>query len=339
MLTPNLSRQTILTAGNSCANVRRPSVPGRGQLCVEVSELCSSGWGACCLPWRFSPWPGRPGWSRRRRWTSTRTTVYEGEAAKIDTATGAFDKKPAYAITRTKADSEKSSDDDVLFVETSCAVFDTGGARECVNGNDPDLITASIDIFATDRETALAVDDKNLPDDAVPHEGLINKFPFDVEKKTYPFWDGTIGRAVDIEYDGTETLSGSRPTEFTYTVDRRADRDRRGRRRHLRQHGHGLRRPEDGVDRQVRPGPAAVPRRRHAGAGHPGHRHRRHGQGRRRRGRDQRQDRSTCCSPSPDRRLRRRRPLPARRLSCCCATQPASGQRVAERKEKVGAGA
>ena len=72
------------------------------------------------------------------------------------------EKKPVYAITRTKADSEKSSDDHVLFVETGCAVFDTGGARECVNGNDPDLITASIDIYAEDRKTALSVDDKNL---------------------------------------------------------------------------------------------------------------------------------------------------------------------------------
>ena len=81
------------------------------------------------------------------------TTVYDGEAAKIDSA-GGFDKKPVYAITRTESDSKKSSDDHVLFVETSCAVFDTGGARECVNGNDPDLITASIDIFATSRTTA-----------------------------------------------------------------------------------------------------------------------------------------------------------------------------------------
>ena len=40
------------------------------------------------------------------------------------------------------------------MVETACAVFDTGGAQECVNGNDPDLITATIDTFAEDRVTA-----------------------------------------------------------------------------------------------------------------------------------------------------------------------------------------
>jgi hypothetical protein len=146
------------------------------------------------------------------------TTVYEGQAAKIDPATGAFDKKPVYAIRETKSDSKKSSDEVVIMIETACAVFDTGGAQVCVNGNDPDLITASVDIFATDRVTALSVDDKNLPEGTVVPEGLVNKFPFDVEKKSYPFWDGDIGRAVDIEYDGTEELFGLDTYRFSYTV-------------------------------------------------------------------------------------------------------------------------
>ena len=116
------------------------------------------------------------------------------------------------------ADSNKSDDNTVVMVENACAVFDTGGAQECVNGNDPDLITASIDVFAEDRVTALAVSDKNLPADAVPHEGLVNKFPFDVQKKTYPFWDGDVGRAVDIDYKGTKTLFGLKTYEYPYTI-------------------------------------------------------------------------------------------------------------------------
>nr|WP_237447678.1 DUF3068 domain-containing protein [Nocardioides flavescens] len=145
-------------------------------------------------------------------------TVYTGEAAKIDPATGDFDRRPVYALTDTKADSEASSSDHVLFVTTQCAVFDTGGEKVCVDGEDPDLITANIDVFATDRTTALSVDDKNLPADAVPHEGLVNKFPFDVQKKAYPFWDGTLGRAVDIEYQDTETVDGLETYRFSYTV-------------------------------------------------------------------------------------------------------------------------
>jgi hypothetical protein len=146
------------------------------------------------------------------------TTIYEGQAAKLDPLTGDFDSKPAYAIRRTLADSKKSSDDHVIMVETACAVFDTGGAQECVNGNDPDLITATIDIFAEDRVTAEAVEDKNLPPDAVPHSGLINKFPFDAKQKTFCLWDGDVGNCVDIDYKGTETLFGLKTYKSSYTV-------------------------------------------------------------------------------------------------------------------------
>jgi hypothetical protein len=145
-------------------------------------------------------------------------TVYAGQAAKLDPASGAFDFKPAYAIRYTRVDSDKSGDDHVIMVETACAVFDTGGAQVCVNGNDPDLITASVDTFAEDRVTALAVDDSKLPSDSVPHEGLVNKFPFDVQKKTYPFWDGDAGKAVDIDYKGTKSLFGLDTYEFQYTI-------------------------------------------------------------------------------------------------------------------------
>ncbi len=47
-----------------------------------------------------------------------------------------------------------------------------------------------------------------LPADAVPHEGLVNKFPFGAEKKTYPYWDGSAGIVTDAVYDRTEQLDG-----------------------------------------------------------------------------------------------------------------------------------
>ena len=146
-------------------------------------------------------------------------TVYEGEGGKIDTATGEFNVGPVYAIQETKTDSDNSSDDHVLFVETSCLVKDTGGDRVCVDASDPNLLTADIDIFATDRRTGLAVDDDNLPADAGPHEGLINKWPFDVEKKTYPYWDGLVGRPLEMVYDGTESIQGLDTYRFVATVE------------------------------------------------------------------------------------------------------------------------
>ena len=146
-------------------------------------------------------------------------TLYEGEAAKINTSTDEFTPQPVYAVQETKADSEKSSDDHVLFVETSCLVVDTGGDRVCVDGDDPNLITADIDIFATDRVTALGVEDANLPPETVLHEGLVNKFPFDVEQKDYPYWDGLIGRPVDMVYEDTETIEGLETYRFVATVE------------------------------------------------------------------------------------------------------------------------
>ena len=97
----------------------------------------------------------------------------------------------------------------------------------------------------------------------------MNKFPFDVAKKAYPFWDGAIGRAVDIEYDGTEELFGLDTYRFTYTVTDEAIEVAEG---------------VDGtydntvtvnVDPRRVPssGPARTSSaswRRHAGAGHPG---------------------------------------------------------------------
>ena len=61
----------------------------------------------------------------------------------------------------------------------------------CLEDTDDRLITNSIDTFATDRRTAMATDKtKYLAEDAVVHEGLVNKWPFNAEKKTYPYWNG-----------------------------------------------------------------------------------------------------------------------------------------------------
>ena len=116
------------------------------------------------------------------------TTVYTGQAAKIDPLTGAFDKKHVYAIRRTKADSRALSDDHIILEEQACAGLRhrrCQGVRQRQRPR-PDHRQPST-IFAPDRVTAEAVEDKNLPADASHPEGLVNKFPFDVEKKTYPF--------------------------------------------------------------------------------------------------------------------------------------------------------
>jgi hypothetical protein len=134
------------------------------------------------------------------------TTSLAGDAAISDDPATAV---KATSITR--ANSQKSDDDVVVFVNSQCLVKDEGDVPNCVSADDPQerLISASTDDFATDRKTALAVNDpKYLPADAEAHRGLVNKWPFESEKKTYPYWDGTTGRAVPADFDGTTELNG-----------------------------------------------------------------------------------------------------------------------------------
>lgn len=149
------------------------------------------------------------------------TTYLSGEAQKLNPATGEVEDLAVNVRSVTESDTTVSDEDVVVFVNSTCAVVDDGDVPGCVDADDPDgrLVSASTDVFATDRRTALAVNDEDyLPADAVPHEGLINKFPFDAERKDYPYWDGMLDRAVTAEYTGTETLLGVETYVYTVSV-------------------------------------------------------------------------------------------------------------------------
>ena len=55
-------------------------------------------------------------------------------------------------------------------------------------------------------------DSKYLAEGAEEHEGLVNKWPFNAEKKTYPYWDGTLGRATVSAIKDFEKANGLSPT-------------------------------------------------------------------------------------------------------------------------------
>ena len=50
-------------------------------------------------------------------------------------------------------------------------------------------------------------------------EGLYFKFPFQTEKKTYPFWDGSLREAADIEFQETETIEGLEVYRFEQVIE------------------------------------------------------------------------------------------------------------------------
>jgi hypothetical protein len=148
------------------------------------------------------------------------TTRLAGTAEKLDPATGRVQSLQVRATRVTKSDDRRSDDHVIAFVTTTCLVVDRGDVPDCVDAKDPQrrLITASTDTFAADRRTAEAVNlAKYRAEHSKPHEGLTNKFPFDTQKKTYPFWDDLLAKAVPAKYTGTEKLDGL--STYTFDVD------------------------------------------------------------------------------------------------------------------------
>ncbi|WP_170219426.1 DUF3068 domain-containing protein [Nocardioides litoris] len=153
------------------------------------------------------------------------TTRLEGTGARLDAETGELAApRPVRVTSVSQVDSDASTDADAVFVSYQCINYtDEGETPDCISDPD-DPRTFSIpepDRFATDRVSGEAVNDaEGLPADAVPHEGLVNKFPFDTEQRTYPVWDGLTQRAWDAEFVGVEDLEGVQTYHFRMTVPR-----------------------------------------------------------------------------------------------------------------------
>jgi len=137
------------------------------------------------------------------------TTHLTGSADKLNPKTGKLESFPIYILDINQSDSNKSDGSVAVFVRTTCVVIDTGQDQVCPSAKDPNLIDITIDTFATDRHTAMSINDPQyLPTDAVPHIGLVNKFPFDAQKTTYPYWDSLLQAPVDAVYQGTAEIKG-----------------------------------------------------------------------------------------------------------------------------------
>ena len=149
-------------------------------------------------------------------------TFLSGTAQRLDAATGKLGEPSKIRIVSiTQAEGNKSDDKVVVFRAGSCVVVNEDGkAPDCVDGDDPRLVSADETTFATDRVTGLAVDNgKYLPKGSPQYKGLVNKWPFDSEKKTYPYWDGTLGEAVDAKYDGTEKVGGINTYRYKININ------------------------------------------------------------------------------------------------------------------------
>lgn len=150
------------------------------------------------------------------------TTILTGEGSGVVVQVGDGEPQPIAVENRTQADADKSDDDVIVFATSTCVVVDEDlGDEYCLGEDDERTVTISADVFATDRQSAEAVElgDYVEGGDWEQKEGLVNKWPFGVEKKDYAVWDSVLGSAVTATYEGTESIDGLSTYKFEYTVE------------------------------------------------------------------------------------------------------------------------
>lgn len=102
-------------------------------------------------------------------------------------------------------------------LDGNIAIWQTGVTSEAVGVG---ALTYSNEVVTFDRVTGLATGSSrdqrsagelDKPDKMVDvvHKGLFFKFPFAVEKKTYPWWDGDLSDAAEMKFVREENLFGT----------------------------------------------------------------------------------------------------------------------------------
>jgi len=137
--------------------------------------------------------------------------IHVDGTAQVPNAKGKIKETPVLAWSVYHVDTTLSDSKVASFQNSQCLVKDIGNPTGCVPSDDPQdrLLSATTDDYATDRRTAESVNDpKYLPAGAIPHSGVINKWPFLAEKKTYTYWDDSLQRGVQATYAGTDKLDG-----------------------------------------------------------------------------------------------------------------------------------
>ncbi|MFF3290551.1 DUF3068 domain-containing protein [Streptomyces sp. NPDC003023] len=142
------------------------------------------------------------------------TTVFTGTGSYFDTSKVEVVHGKRITVTRQVrgdvADSEKSGNA-VWDVSTS---VDTDATLPAADTRDS--LQWTLERWVTDRATNEPV---HCCDESPVYDGeAYLKFPFDVEKRSYRWWDGTLGGVVQLEYSGLKTVQGHQGLRFTGSV-------------------------------------------------------------------------------------------------------------------------
>jgi hypothetical protein len=106
---------------------------------------------------------------------------------------------------------------DVAASDKDTAVWDVSVVLSTGDGT---FVRATLDRVATDRRTAEAVNCCGEAVDSVPtrHTGVSYKFPFNTEKKDYPFWDPNSKTALPARFVSEDKVQGLTTYKFIQTV-------------------------------------------------------------------------------------------------------------------------
>lgn len=136
------------------------------------------------------------------------------------------------ALQRNRVIGDKSNDDRVVFQVFQCLYKDPDNKLNACPGPDSsatitqegdkpnDRTSVANSTFASDRKTGQAIA-TGLPADVGPRSGLVNKFPFDTEKKNYPLWDNVVKRTNTAVYQGEEKLKGLTVYKFVVKAEQK----------------------------------------------------------------------------------------------------------------------
>ncbi|MFC9789751.1 DUF3068 domain-containing protein [Rhodococcus sp. NPDC127528] len=91
---------------------------------------------------------------------------------------------------------------------------------------DTGLLTATVDTVTDDRVSAMPVPggvstiqtDANKPADEVERDGLQYKWPFDAEKKTYPYFDINARKTQDIDFVEETEINGMKVYHYNQKI-------------------------------------------------------------------------------------------------------------------------
>lgn len=161
--------------------------------------------------------------------TSLSTTLPGADAEYLDVEAGLKPTTGPLKNTKVIVGNIKEAKNASKELDRDIAVWDIYDCTDtpdfdCGSGKTP--LAATDDRVAFDRNTGEAVNWKGARSEVDGKviepgnfEGLYFKFPFDSQKKTYQFWDGTLREATPAKYIGEGKVKGMKVYEYEQTIE------------------------------------------------------------------------------------------------------------------------